>query len=181
MKKNIYLALSILFLSVIGCTNLSNTPTKKAEEFLKNYQTLDNSVLTDLNEVVDNDTTLNESQKTMYKDIMKKHYQNLTYEIKEETVDGDEAIVTVEISVTDFKRVLDEANNYLNNNKDEFNDESGNFSTVKFNEYKLNQLKDAKEKVRYTIELRLTRVNDMWTVDSLDEVTFDKINGIYNY
>ena len=73
MKKIIYLVLSILFLSVIGCTNLSNTPTKKTEEFLKNYQTLDNSVLTDLNEVVDNDTTLNERQKTMYKDIMKKH------------------------------------------------------------------------------------------------------------
>ena len=178
MKKLIGIGLCIL---LCGCNDLSNTPTKKTEEFLKKYQSLDNSVLTDLDNVLNEDTTLNESKKVMYEDIMKKHYQNLVYEIKEETIDGDEAVVTVEISVTDFKKVLDEANNYMNNNMEEFNDENGNYSVSKFNDYKLNKLKDAKDKVRYTLEISLTRVNDEWTVDTQDQMTYDKINGVYNY
>ena len=177
MKKLVFLIISIL---LVGCTDLSNTPTKKAEEFLKKYQTLDNSVISDLNKVV-NESDLNEIQRSMYIDIMKKHYQNLSYEIKDETIDGDEAVVTVEIAVTDFKKVLDEANNYMNNNKEEFNNENGEYSIVKFNDYKLNKLKEAKDKVKYTIEINLTKINDDWTVDKLDSKTYDKINGVYNY
>ena len=176
MKKLVLL----LSLFLIGCSDLSNTPTKKAEEFLKKYQTLDESVISDLNNVV-NESDLNETQRSMYIDIMKKHYQNLSYEIKDETIDGDEAVVTVEIAVTDFKKVLDEANNYMNNNKEEFNDENGEYSVVKFNDYKLNKLKEAKDKIRYTIEIKLTKINDDWTVDKLDSKTYDKINGVYNY
>ena len=177
MKKLI----CILFLFLlVGCNDLSNTPTKKTEEFLKKYQTLDNSVISDLNKVV-NESDLNEIQRSMYIDIMKKHYQNLSYEIKDETIDGDEAVVTVEIAVTDFKKVLDEANNYMNNNKEEFNNENGEYSIVKFNDYKLNKLKEAKDKVKYTIEINLTKINDDWTVDKLDSKTYDKINGVYNY
>ena len=179
MKKIIYIVLSLLLLC--GCNDLSNTPTKKTEEFLKKYQALDNSVLTDLDNVLNSDNTLNENQKIMYKDIMKKHYQNLSYEIKNETIDGDEAIVTVEISVTDFKKVLDEANNYMNNNMEEFYDENGNYSISKFNDYKLNKLKDAKDKVRYTLEISLSKVNDEWQVNTQNQITYDKINGIFNY
>ena len=176
MKKYIYVALSLILLC--GC-ELSNTPTKKTEEFLKKYQALDNAVLEDLEETVNNDTSLNENQKIMYQDIMKKHYQNLTYEIKEETVDGNKAIVTVEISVTDFKKVLDEANNYMNNNKEQFNDENGNYSVVKFNEYKLNKLKEAKDKVRYTLEFNLNKENDEWNIGTLNQSVYNKINGVY--
>ena len=179
MKKLLFLVtISIL---LIGCNNLSNTPTKKTEEFLKKYQTLDNSVLFDLNKVLDDDSNLNESQKTIYKDIMKKHYQSLSYEIKEETVDGDKAAVTVEISVTDFKKVLDEANNYMNNNPEQFEDENGDYSVSRFNDYKLERLKEAKDKIRYTLELNLAKVNDVWTIDTLNQDIYDKINGIYNY
>ena len=178
MKKLIGICLCIL---LCGCNDLSNTPTKKTEEFLKKYQALDNSVLTDLDNVLNSDNTLNENQKIMYKDIMKKHYQNLSYEIKDETIDGDEAIVTVEISVTDFKKVLDEANNYMNNNMEEFYDENGNYSISKFNDYKLNKLKDAKDKVRYTLEISLSKVNDEWQVNTQNQITYDKINGIFNY
>ena len=174
MKKLVLL----LSLFLIGC-ELSNTPTKKTEELLKKYQVLDSAVVTDLDEVVNEDTTLNESQKIMYKDIMKKHYQNLSYQIKDEIVDGNEAVVVVEISVTDFKKVLEETNNYLNNNKEEFDDENGNYSIVKFNDYKLNKLKEAKDKIVYTIEIKLTKENDNWKVNNLSQTDYDKINGVY--
>ena len=176
MKKLVY----ILFLFLlVGCNDLSNTPTKKTEEFLKKYQTLDESVITDLENVV-NESDLNDEQKAIYIDIMKKQYQNLSYEVKDETLNGDEAITAVEISVIDFKKVLDEANDYLKNNEEEFYD-NGEYSIVKFNDYKLNKLKQAKDKVRYTIEIKLTKINDEWTVDHLSNETYDKINGVYNY
>ena len=174
MKKLVFL----LSLFLIGCSDLSNTPTKKAEEFLKKYQTLDNSVISDLNNVV-NESDLNETQRSMYIDIMKKHYQNLSYEIKDETIDGNEAVVAVEIAVTDFKKVLEEANNYMNNNKEEFHDENGEYSVVKFNDYKLNKLKEAKDKIKYTIEIKLTKINEDWIVDKLNSESYDKINGNY--
>ena len=178
MKKICFILLSLL---LIGCNDLSNTPTKKAEDFLKKYQSLDQKVIADLNQVVNDNTELNDSQKKVYLDIMKKHYQNLSYEVKEETVDGDEAVVTIEIAVTDFNKVLDEANEYMNNNKEEFNDENGNYNASKFNDYKLEKLKDAKEKVKYTIELELTKTNGDWVVDNPSQTTYDKINGIYDY
>lgn len=176
MKRLVY----ILFLFLlVGCNDLSNTPTKKTEEFLKKYQTLDESVINALENVV-NESDLNDEQKAIYIDIMKKQYQNLSYEVKDETLNGDEAITAVEISVIDFKKVLDEANDYLKNNEEEFYD-NGEYSIVKFNDYKLNKLKEAKDKVRYTIEIKLTKINDKWTVDNLSNETYDKINGVYNY
>ena len=176
MKRLVY----ILFLFLlVGCNDLSNTPTKKTEEFLKKYQTLDESVINALENVV-NESDLNDEQKAIYIDIMKKQYQNLSYEVKDETLNGDEAITAVEISVIDFKKVLDEANEYLKNNEEEFYD-NGEYSIVKFNDYKLNKLKEAKDKVRYTIEIKLTKINDKWTVDNLSNETYDKINGVYNY
>lgn len=179
MKKILYILIALIV--VTGCTSLSNTPTKKAEEFLKKYQTLDNEVVTDLNEIVNQENTFNSTQKEEYIKIMKKHYQNLSYEIKEDTINGDEAIVTAEITVTDLKRVLDEASVYLTEHAEEFNDDFGNYSISKYVDYRLEQLKDASEKVKYTISIPLVKVNDTWQVSELDQTTLDKINGVYNY
>lgn len=179
MKKIIYIFIALFF--VVGCSDLSNTPTKKTEEFLKKYQTLDNNVITDLNAVVNDEITFSSEQKEKYKDIMKKHYQNLTYEIKEDVINGNEAIVTVEIEVTDLKKVLEDANAYLKEHPEEFNDDFGNYSLTKYTDYKLEKLKEAKEKVKYTINITLTKTNDEWRVNTASEEIMDKINGIYNY
>ena len=130
---------------------------------------------------MDNEITFSESQKEEYKDIMKKHYQNITYEIKEDETNGDEAEVTVEIEVTDFNRVLDEARQYLVEHPEEFNDDFGNYSLNKYNDYKLKKLKEAKETVKYNIEIELTKINDTWQVNTPDDKTLDKINGIFSY
>jgi len=135
--KKILLITTLLFL--FGCENLSNTPIKKTEELLKKYQTLDNDVISDLNYVVDNEVTFSETQKEEYIKIMKKHYQNMTYEIKDDETDGNKAEVEVEIEVTDFNKVLKEADLYLEENNEEFLDDFGNLSISKFNDYKIEQ------------------------------------------
>ena len=45
----------------------------------------------------------------------------------------------------------------------------------------ISKLKEFKHKIRYTIEIKLTKINEDWTVDKLDSKTYDKINGVYNY
>lgn len=174
MKKIVLGLLTTILL--VGCADLSNTPTKKVETFLKKYQSLDHAVLTDLDGVMNQEGVFNENQKKEYRDIMKKHYQNLTYDIKGETIDGDDAVVTVEITVTDFKKILDEANNYLQAHPEEFEEDDS-----KFIDYRLGKMKEAKDTATYTLYLSLTKVNGTWELDKLDSITYDKINGVYNY
>jgi PBP1b-binding outer membrane lipoprotein LpoB len=181
MKK----ILTIIGLALIltGCSlkNMDNTPTKKVETYLNNYQTLDSSVLNELDSIVDDEILFTNEQKDTYRDILKKHYQDLVYKIKEETVNGDKATVETEIEVNDYTKVLKEAESYRITNESEFINENGIFSESKFNEYKLNLLKNNKDKVKYTIYFSLTKVNDEWVLDKLTETEQEKILGIYEY
>ena len=47
-------------------------------------------------------------------------FSAFTYEIKNETIDGDLATVETEIEVYNYKKIIDEANTYLTNNQSEF-------------------------------------------------------------
>ena len=48
-------------------------------------------------------------------------------------------------------------------------------------DYKIKQMKNTNEKVKYTIEFDLTKSDNKWTLDDVDEITRQKIHGIYNY
>ena len=179
MKKIVIVLITILFMT--GCSftkNLDNTPTKKTEALLNNYQTLDSSVLSDLNKVVEQQTSFTDEQKETYKNIIKSNYQKLTYTIKEAVEDGDEAIVTTEIEVVDYTTTLNDAKVYLNEHPEEF-ETDGVYDESKYIDYRLEQLKNAKEKVKYTLDFTLTKVDDEWTIDDLTNEIRDKINGTY--
>ena len=175
MKK--ILLILIVLITITGCTlsDIDNTPTKQVETFLNNYQTLDQKVLNDLDLVINKKANYNQQQKEEYRKILKKHYQNLTYEIKDETINGDRANVKVEIEVTDFTKVLKEANTYLENHREEFQDET------KYIDYQLEKLKEAKDTVKYTLNLTLNKENDKWKLEQIDEIEEKKILGIYEY
>lgn len=183
MKKIISLILLILgsIFLITGCdTNLMNTPTKRVETMLNNYITLNSDVLEDLDETILSDTTMTTSQKEEYRDIIKKLYQNMTYEIKDETIDSSNATVEVEIEVYNYKKIIDEANAYLQNNQNEFIKEDNTVDLEKFNEYKLGELKKAKEKVKYTLNLTLSQVENKWILDDLTDTEISKIHGMYS-
>lgn len=181
MKKLI--AAAFLFATLTGCSCTANlttdTPTKKVENFLNSYQTLDSDVVTQLDKVVASETTFTESQKADYKEIMKKHYQDLTYEIKDEVIDGDNATVTAEIDVKDYSVVMAETDAYLVDHKEEFNNAEGVYDVTLFNDYRIKKLKEAKDKVKYTLNLTLTKINDEWKLDSLSDIDESKIHGTY--
>lgn len=177
--KKVLLIASVLFL-VVGCGNMMNTPTKKVEEFLSKYQTQDKDVLSQLDDVIKEAGTMVDDQKEEYRDLMKKQYQNLSYKIKDETQDGDTAIVEVEVEVYDYGKAISEAETYLTTNREEFLDEkTEEIDSKKFLDYKIKQMKETKDKVKYTINFTLSKVDDEWKIDDISDIDRQKIHGLY--
>ena len=112
---------------------------------------------------------------------MKKHYKNLTYDIKDEVVNGDTAVVTVEIEVYDYSKKKASVDEYVKNHPDEFLDDDNKFSDEKFISYRLSEFENVKDKVKYTLELNLTKIDDKWELNDISSIDEDKILGIYEY
>ena len=165
MKRisKVLLMVMALFL-IVGCGNMMNTPTKKVEEFLSKYQTQDKDVLDQLDDVIKEAGTMNDDQKETYRDLMKKQYQNLSYKIKDETEDGDNATVQVEIEVYDYGKAISEKKEV---------------DTKKFLDYKIGKMKDVKDKVTYTINFTLSKVDGNWRLDNISDVDRQKLHGLY--
>lgn len=179
--KKLAMMLFVPFL-LVGCgQKMMNTPTKQVEMFFANYQSLDDSVVEQLNKVANEEELFNSTQRKEYVELMKKHYQDLKYEIKDEIIDGDTATVTVEIEVTDYSKTLEDAEKYLNENKSEFNNDKNEYDESLFTTYRLEQLKKSTDKVKYTLNIYLTKVDNEWKIDDLSETDRMKINGMYEY
>ncbi len=174
MKKILFVIAALFLLS--GCDmgkDMTNTPTKKVEAYLDSYQQLDDNVLNDLDALV-NDTEYTVEQKARYREIMKKHYSNLKYEIKDEAIDGDKATVDTEIEVSDYSKILSEEVN-----KDDYKDDQGNYDATKYFDVQLDKIEKATEKVKYNITFKLSKKDGEWVIDDLDEISKEKIHGIY--
>ena len=171
---------TLLFVSVIILTGCSmkkenkNTPTYKVKEYMNSYNKLNDSLLDDLEKLVDDMKSYSDIQKERYRDLMKKHYKDLTYEIKSETIDGDNATVEVEIEVYDYSKVL-------NSNVDmkEYQLEDGSYDTDAYYDYQLDQLEKVKNKVKYTIVFSLNKNDGEWIIVEPSEIVKQKIHGIY--
>lgn len=171
MKKLFYVLLSVFILT--GCGKMNNTPTKKVEALLSKYQSNDSEVINDLDNVLLMDSNFTDDERNDYKEFMKKHYQDMTYKVKDESIDGDSATVEVEITVRNYSGVVNEANDYRLNNASEFND-SNTFAS-----YRLGKLKDVTDTETYTIVFTLTKTNDEWQVNPLSSDDESKLNGLY--
>lgn len=180
MKKIILLLTGIILLSGCGNTKLLNTPTKRVEMFFGKYQSLDEDVVKQLEDVSSSEMIFNDEQKEKYIDIMKNHYKDIKYEIKDEAINGDTAIVTVEIDVRDYSKIMSESDIYLEEHPEEFNKDD-KYNETLFTDYRLEKLKDTKDRVIYTVDLTLTKIDDEWVLDDLDNDTEKKIQGIYDY
>lgn len=180
MKKvyKMIFVFGLLFL-IVGCGEKA-TVRSAVNEFFNRYNTLDAVIMDQLNSYVKGED-LNDSQEEVYKEILRREYTNLEYEIvKEENVD-DENIVYVKIWVYDLYKAQKEALDYYNDHKDEFTDNEGNYDKVKFMDYKLEQMKKMMDKKEYELELRVVKDDDGYRVKQLTNEELEKIHGIYNY
>lgn len=182
MKKfliSLTLIMSSIFL--VGCGINNKTAKNAVEDFLDQYKNLSASVLTDLEQVIKQEN-LNDEQQDKYREILKKEYSDLKYEILDETYDGDTAIVKTKIIVYNLYKAQSDAAIYLNNNMDEFKNDAGEYDNNKYLDYKLDEMKKVKDTVEYTIEFNCKK-NDKgnWEVNELSNSDLEKIHGIYNY
>lgn len=166
MKKKMIILGITLFL-LIGCS-MSNTPTSKVEDLLSKYQRLDADISSAINNVLD-EQNLTDMHKERYRKLLENQYKNMSYEIKEEQIDGNNAIVTVEIEVLDYKKSISD-----------LTFDSTIYTKESYDEEKLNRLENTKNKVTYTIELNLTKDNEgTWRLNALTNEQIKKIQGMY--
>lgn len=210
MKRFIIFVTCMMTVLVLSGCSMGNTPTRKVEGFLNNYNSNDSAVLEQLQEMVNSDSLMNDTQRSKYSDIMKKQYKDMTYEIKDEVIDGDNATVTAEIEVYDYYKINRESEDYYNNNQSEFVDTNNNndslaedvkegvekaadkvtdaaenaanaVSNSKFIDYRLDKLDNTKDRVKYTIDFTLTKVDDNWKLNDIDDITRQKLHGLYEH
>ena len=170
MKKIILLGVTIITLLTIlvGCS-LSNTPTSKVEELFSKYQRLDTDISDEIDTLLSTETLTND-QKDRYRKLIENQYRNLTYEIKDEKIDGDIAVVTTQIEVLDYRKEISELNTEVGNDYD----------ILEYNNKKLDKLEEVKDKVAYTIEINVVKDDDgNWKLSNLSSNDIKKIQGMY--
>ena len=166
MKKRILLFVVVLLL-LVGC-NMANTPTSIADDLFNKYQKLDNDIDSGINTVLD-EQNLTPEHRERYRKLLEKQYKNLSYEVKNEMVDGNTAIVTVEIEVVDYKQAVSD-----------LTFDSTIYTKDSFDEEKLNRLENATNKVAYTLDLTFTKNEDgKWKINALTNEQIKKIQGMY--
>lgn len=176
MKKMLVLLLIVVIL-LTGCGG--NNARGAVDSYLKQYKNLSSEVLVDMENIIASEN-LTEEQSDNYRNILKKQYKDLTYEILEEEYDNDVSYVTVKISVYDLSTSQDNALLYLEENQEEFNNDEGIYDEGLFTDYKLEQMKNTTDRIEYTITFTVVKENDKYVVEQPTENDLLKIHGIYN-
>lgn len=177
MQKIIVTVLS-LFL-IVGCACSMNKAKDAVEDYLDNYKNLDENVTTQLDELVAKED-LTDSEKETYKEVLRRQYKDMKYEITDEVYDGDKATVTAKITVYDYYKVQQEVANYLKDNRDKFY-KDGTYDETAYIDYKLDTMKKYDKTVTYSIEFKVKKENNKWQVEDLSDTDVEKIHGIYDY
>lgn len=179
MKKLLVFLIAIIFMCT-GCgEDTTNTPKGEVQKLFSDYTSLSSDVLIQLDSVMAVED-LTDAQKSKYKDILKRQYEDLKYKIKDEVVSDDKAIVTVDVEVYNLRKVITDADTYLETNKKDFYKTGTKvIDTEKYWDYKLEKMKSSTDRVTYTIDFSLTKVDKEWQLDDLLESDRQKIHGLY--
>lgn len=175
MKKILIFLLFIFLIS--GCGKNTNSPTSEVQKLFSNYNSLSSDVLIQLDSVMESEN-LTDEQISKYKEVIKRQYEDLKYTINDEVISDDKAIVSVDIEVYNLNKVISDSDEYLKNNKDEFYIDD-KLDNNKFWDYKLDKMFEAKDRIKYTIDFSLTKLNNKWHLDELLEADRQKIHGLY--
>ena len=124
---------------------------------------------------------LSVDNKEIYKKVLLRQYENMKYEIKDESINGDKAEVKVKVTVFDLYKMERESQNYMNENQNEFNNVNNLFDTNLYNKYRLNKMLETNDRVEYDVKFYLKKKDDNWTLIEPNRDVLEKIHGIYDY
>lgn len=176
MKKVIVLFL--LILSLYGC-GFSNSPSDEVSMYLDKYNSLNDDVLIDVDNVISKED-LSSGNKDVYKEVLLRQYKNMKYEIKDESINDNSAMVKVSVNVYNYYNTNVNSENYKNEHTNEFYDINGMFDNNVYNTYRLGELLKTNDTISYDITFHLKKdENGKWILDNPNEETIQKLNGFY--
>ncbi len=178
MKKFITIIICSLFLFGCSCSDMG--AKNAVTDYLSQYNNLSEEVLDDLDKVSSGEE-FNDKQRELYKEIIKKQYQDLKYEIVDEKYNGDQAIITAKITVYDLYKAQKDASLYMNEHVEGFYDKNNIYSNKKYLDYKLEQMKKMTDTTMYTIDFEVVKKDGNWIVEQPSTADLEKIHGIYDY
>lgn len=176
--KKFFIMFITLVLICSGCAK--DQAANAVRNYLDKFNNHAPEVLAELDDLIAKED-LDEDNKKMYEEIMKKQYTDLKYVIVDEKYNGDEATVITKITVYDYFKVQKDANNYLQNHQNEFLNEDKKYDSSLFLKYKLEQMKKVTDKVDYTVEFKVNKQDGTWVIENPSQTDLEKIHGIYDY
>lgn len=177
--KKIIKTLIIVFM--LTACSMSNTPKSKVEIYLNQFNSLSENVKKDLETSVASEN-LSDSNKDIYRKVLERQYKNIKYDIKDEQINGDNATVTVQITVYDFYKSNNNVEKYYAEHTDEFTTDNGTtIDLEKYTKYRLDEMLKMDETVDYEIKFNLNKEDGEWVIQNPDRTTLEKIHGLYDY
>ncbi len=177
MKKLMVLISCIILCGACSCVVKDASET--VQKYLNNYKSLTGEVISEIDSLADSES-LSTENKELYKDVLRRQYKDLLYTIENEDYNGDEAQVTVKVTVYDLYKAQVDANKYLQSHREEFMSD-GEYDEEKYLKYKLEQMKNTNEAISYNIVLDLKKEDGKWILIQPEGEVLEKLHGVYNY
>lgn len=177
MKKIIILLMTTILLC--AC-DIVDSPTLTVKGYLDNYNSLNENVIEDMESTIIKEN-LSSDNTSIYREVLKRQYQDLRYEIVEEKIDKNKAEVKVKITVYDLYNSRVESENYMNDNQQEFMNEENVFDEERYMKYRLDEMLKTKNTITHDVIFTLTKENDEWKIDEPSREVLEKIHGLYDY
>ncbi len=181
LQKVIWIGIGIILFLVLVFVIFSkvrknNSPGELTDAYMMRYLKGDSELVSQIDYPFSDH--LNASQKKIYQGLMKKQYEKMTYDITREDVHDTDAVVVVSFSVYDLKSAMEKANQYIEAYPDKFQ-KNGAFDSLKAIDYKLEVLKNYRERVNYSIEFAYSKQNKQWVFMDLSSTDLEKLDGVY--
>lgn len=175
MKKII---LIILCVFLCGCTN--NEAKDAVREYIYKMKNHDKEVMESLEELMNHENII-EQLKDEYRLVMKKQYYDLEYRIVEEVYNGKKATVIAEITVYDYKKSQQKAEEYKKSHPKEFLKENNTIDEIKYKTLQLKYMQKESHRIKYTMLFSTYYEKNEWHLEKPDITVLQKIYGIYEY
>ena len=62
-----------------------------------------------------------------------------------------------------------------------FQDEASNYDIVKFNDFKISQLMNVTDTIKFEIDFQVIKTDGKWVLSELTNDDYLKLSGMYNY
>ena len=157
----------VLLLLLVGCGKKS--ASDEVIFFLEQYKKMNVSVINSLENALAKEEWSDE-QKERYRNVIKRQYKDMEYEIVHERYDSDLAFIDVKIKVYDYYKAQE--------NIDYYNIDNG----MSLLDYKINAMANTNDRIEYLIVFKLEKdTKGDYKIIDLDNSDIEKIHGIYNY